>query len=217
MVKDSIDTRSAILSAAERVFSQDGLSGARTEKIAELVGVTKAMIHYYFGTKEKLYAEVLEHVDRQRADGIDFASLRRLSPDAALRQFVERLLEQMSANPHTGPLFALENIQNHARYYGRKGTTISVLVEILERGIESGHFRAIDPRHTAVNVMAVCVHYFNVMNNVRSLWPKRGASDARRTAEHTASAIDFIEAAVLAEAGRDDRPHRRAHTQLVGA
>ena len=194
---DAAGTRAAILDVAERVFAEDGLKAARTERIAELVGVTKAMIHYYFGTKQNLYLNVLERVDRQRAEAIDFASLETLEPRAALRQFCERLLQQLVANPRTAPLFALENIQNQARFYERKRTaTITVLVRILERGIESGDFRALDARHTAVNVMAVCVHYFNVASNVQSLW-RSGVSEGRRAREHAAAALDFIEAAVL--------------------
>jgi TetR/AcrR family transcriptional regulator len=199
MIKTDNETRLAILTAAEHVFAQDGLSGARTEKIAERVGVTKAMIHYYFGTKEQLYAEVLARVDRERAYGIDFASLAELEPRAALRQFAERLLEQMIANPHRAPLFALENIQNHARYYSRKERTIPVLVGILERGIASGDFRSTDPRHAAVNIMGVCVHYFNVIHNVRSLWRSRSASETRRATEHKEAALEFIDAAMVAD------------------
>jgi TetR/AcrR family transcriptional regulator len=202
MLKPSIDTRVAILQAAEIVFACDGLRAARTEDIAERVGVTKAMIHYYFGTKEKLYEEVLARVDRERAEGIDFASLGSLPPRIALRQFVERLLDQVSADPHTVQLFALENIQNNAHYLGRMSTTLAALIAIIERGIVSGDFRPIDARHAAVNVMGVCVHYFNVLENVRSLWPGRGASDARRAAEHKAAALDFIAAAIHSRSRR---------------
>lgn len=52
------DQRENILEAALEEFAGRGLAGARLQNIADEVGVTKAMIHYYFGTKEFLFREV---------------------------------------------------------------------------------------------------------------------------------------------------------------
>jgi len=58
----SDDTRARILSAAEEEFAHAGYDGARTVEIAQRAGVTHAMLHYYFDTKEALYAAALQHV-----------------------------------------------------------------------------------------------------------------------------------------------------------
>ena len=55
-------TRSRILDAAVREFSENGLAGARTEHIAEIAGVNKALLYYYFKSKEALYQAALESV-----------------------------------------------------------------------------------------------------------------------------------------------------------
>jgi TetR/AcrR family transcriptional regulator len=55
-------TRTRILEAALREFSEKGLDGARTERIAEAAGVNKALLYYYFQGKEALYAAALEMV-----------------------------------------------------------------------------------------------------------------------------------------------------------
>ena len=55
-------TRTRILEAAVREFSEKGLAGARTEQIAEAAGVNKALLYYYFAGKEALYAAALEDV-----------------------------------------------------------------------------------------------------------------------------------------------------------
>src|ERR1017187_6632186 len=63
--------RARILDAAIRQFSENGLAGARTEQIAEEAGVNKALIYYYFKSKEDLYAAALESVfANEWADGI---------------------------------------------------------------------------------------------------------------------------------------------------
>ena len=55
-------TRSRILDAAVREFSENGLAGARTEQIAEIAGVNKALLYYYFKSKDALYQAALESV-----------------------------------------------------------------------------------------------------------------------------------------------------------
>jgi len=58
-VKTDLDTKERILRAAKSEFAVKGFAGARMESIAIKAKANKAMIHYYFGSKEKLYKEVL--------------------------------------------------------------------------------------------------------------------------------------------------------------
>jgi TetR/AcrR family transcriptional regulator len=58
----SDQTRARILDAAIRQFSADGMAGARTERIAEAAGVNKALLYYYFTSKQALYDAALEEV-----------------------------------------------------------------------------------------------------------------------------------------------------------
>ena len=53
-------TRARILDAAVLQFSASGLAGARTEQIAEAAGVNKALLYYYFGSKQALYDAAIE-------------------------------------------------------------------------------------------------------------------------------------------------------------
>ena len=55
-------TRAAILEAAEGIFAEVGLAGARIDAIAGAAGINKAMLYYYFKSKEGLYRAVLEGV-----------------------------------------------------------------------------------------------------------------------------------------------------------
>src|ERR1700693_990807 len=53
-------TRDAILRAAERIFAESGFGGARTDAIAAQAGVHKALLYYYFKSKDGLYRAILE-------------------------------------------------------------------------------------------------------------------------------------------------------------
>jgi len=55
-------TKARILDAAVNEFSVNGLAGARTEQIAEAAGVNKALLYYYFQSKQALYDAALESV-----------------------------------------------------------------------------------------------------------------------------------------------------------
>jgi TetR/AcrR family transcriptional regulator len=57
----SAETRTRILESALAEFASMGLAGARTERIAAAAGVNKALLYYYFESKDKLYEAALEH------------------------------------------------------------------------------------------------------------------------------------------------------------
>src|SRR5215469_5629217 len=59
------ETRAKILEAAERAFAGEGLAGARTDAIAAEAGVNKALLYYYFKSKEALYEAVIEEQLRE--------------------------------------------------------------------------------------------------------------------------------------------------------
>src|SRR2546421_9793770 len=56
------ESRAAILQAAIREFSREGVAGARTDAIARAARVNKALLYYYFKDKEALYGAVLDEV-----------------------------------------------------------------------------------------------------------------------------------------------------------
>ncbi len=94
----SAETRDRILDAAVREFSENGLAGARTEQIASAAGVNKALLYYYYESKEKLYAAALEMVSAKVRDRSMAVFLREASPGermlrAALDHF-DRILTQ---------------------------------------------------------------------------------------------------------------------------
>jgi TetR/AcrR family transcriptional regulator len=60
----SDQTRHRILEAAVKEFSAQGLAGARTDSIARSAKVNKALLYYYFKSKESLYIASIEDMFR---------------------------------------------------------------------------------------------------------------------------------------------------------
>ena len=56
----SISTEEAILEAARKVFESKGFDGARMQEISDLSGINRALLHYYFRTKEKMFERIFD-------------------------------------------------------------------------------------------------------------------------------------------------------------
>ena len=94
----SAETRQRILDAAAREFAAHGLAGARTESIASAAGVNKALLYYYFASKDGLYQAALEDIAARVRDTTMAMLLTDVSPGerilrAALSHF-DRILSQ---------------------------------------------------------------------------------------------------------------------------
>ncbi len=191
-------TKTQILDAAEAEFAVTGLGAARTEAIAAKTGVTKAMIYYYFQSKEELYRAVLERCFTEALGMMEQLQLDCLSPDAALVRLLEQLLCCMSENPHMSNILTLEAIQNKGKYYPiQLGNLLyGTIIQILEQGIELAVFRQLDPRHTAVNIVGTCAFYFTAQENLKYLWQGKRMLSKEQLQCHTQEAIDLIMAGV---------------------
>ncbi len=99
MTKINQKTKEKILAAAEVVFHEYGLKGARTTLIAKKAGVSRTMLHYYYSTKEELFQEVLGNsfgFFLQHAQGL-FAAEGDLR--TMINQLIDLLYEVLTAKP----------------------------------------------------------------------------------------------------------------------
>jgi AcrR family transcriptional regulator len=172
-VRDAERTRAELLAVATEVFSEQGLSGARVDEIAERTRTTKRMIYYYFGSKEQLYRAVLEEAYRGIRRAEQSIATRDADPVDAVREVAETTFDHHHAHPAFIRLVSIENIHRaeHLKQVGslRELATpaVSLLEEILERGRASGDFRAdVDALDVHMVISSYCV--FQVAN--RSTW-----------------------------------------------
>jgi TetR/AcrR family transcriptional regulator len=107
------NARARILEAAIRQFSQSGLAGARTEQIAEEAGVNKALLYYYFRSKDELYQAALETV----VEGVRASSFAVLETDAPAGERFLRIalnhFDRMHSNREFQSLMQQEMIRLH--------------------------------------------------------------------------------------------------------
>jgi TetR/AcrR family transcriptional regulator len=174
----SAATRRSILAAAESVFAESGLAGARTDAIAAKAGVNKALLYYYFKSKDSLYQAVLEdHFREFNRQALDLLSASGSARDILLR-YVSLHFDFISARHQYASLFHQMMMAGGRlperlvrKYFKPRSDAFAAL---LDRGMRSGEFRSADRFHTAVSIVALIVFYFSCAPVLRLL----GHSDA---------------------------------------
>jgi TetR/AcrR family transcriptional regulator len=126
------DTDQRILKAALKEFSTYGLSGARMERIAKEANINKAMIFYYFSSKEKLYEVVIRKV----FSSVYPKMVELISMNPTARVFLERAVKFYSGifsrNPDFIKMIMIELIQN-------PGNITSLMRDLfMENGLATG-------------------------------------------------------------------------------
>ena len=58
MSEKELNTEQTILEAAKKIFIHKGMDGARMQEIADEAGINKALLHYYFRSKDKLFEAI---------------------------------------------------------------------------------------------------------------------------------------------------------------
>ena len=168
--RDADRSREAILAAARDEFANHGLGGARVDRIAELAGVNKRLLYYYFDNKDTLFRAVLEDAYRQIRDAEQQLHLADLPPVDAVRKLTEFTWNYYLAHPEFLTLLNSENL-HRARHLSESTLAralntplIETLGGVLERGRVAGVFRGgVDPLQLYISIAGLA--YFYLSNN----------------------------------------------------
>lgn len=122
----------AILEAAEQEFLAKGFDGARTTSIARTAGVTHAMLHYYFHTKEQLFDRILEKIFGQISEVLSdiFIDNEPISYES-----IERLLNFVTINSDL-PLFLIREFHIRPKHFADMQSQAERLINVLAQRIE---------------------------------------------------------------------------------
>jgi AcrR family transcriptional regulator len=161
--------RGRILAAAVTEFSLRGFKGASMDAIAARTDTTRALINYYFGSKEKLYLAVLDRVYAEIREAERQLDLDHLPPVEAIRRIVEFTYDYYVSHEYFVRLVVTEN-QAKGRHMKRSPALrtlnrpiVDMLGAVVARGQSAGVFRAdLDP--IDVHMAIAALGMFNVTN-----------------------------------------------------
>jgi AcrR family transcriptional regulator len=168
--RDADRSQATILAAARDEFAENGLGGARMDRIAERAGLNKRLIYYYFEDKEKLFQAVLEQAYRDIREQERNLHLLDLDPGAAVRRLIEFTWTYYLEHPefitllNSANLHKARHLASSQRARALTSPLIETLGEILERGRREGRFRGgVDPVQLYVSIAGLA--YFYLANN----------------------------------------------------
>jgi AcrR family transcriptional regulator len=101
--------RARIVKAASEEFAARGFKGASMDAIAARTHTTRAMINYYFGSKEKIYLAVLEQVYAEIRHAEGFLDLDHLAPVDAIQRIVEFTFDYYLSHEYFVRIVVAEN------------------------------------------------------------------------------------------------------------
>jgi TetR/AcrR family transcriptional regulator len=163
---------SLILQAAEKVFAEAGFGGATMQLIADLAGLPKANLHYYFATKEDLYRKVVQNIFDiwlHAADSMDNAP----GPVEGIGAYIDAKMEISRRHADGSKVWASEVmhgapvIQDYLETTLRNWTTGRA--NLIQGWIDAGKMAAVNPEHLLYMLWAATQHYADFGHQIETL------------------------------------------------
>lgn len=183
----------AILAAAEKVFAEAGFGGATMQLIADLAGLPKANLHYYFPTKEDLYRRVVQDIFEiwlHAADVFDLAD----GPVEGIGAYIDAKMEISRRHPAGSKVWASEVMHGAPVIQDYLETTLrdwtDSRIARIETWIAQGKMAPVDPRHLLYMLWATTQHYADFGHQIETLNGGRALSEADwQAAKHSVKTI----------------------------
>ena len=160
MVKTPQGTEEKILAAAKKVFHRKGYEGARMQEIADEAGINKALLHYYFRSKEKLFEEVFKAAFSEISK---VASHTFTSDEPMIRKieaFVSTYLDIITENSYI-PWFIINGIYERPeqikKIFDRQRIDPPAMMEGMREQIRREFNVEVTPIQFWLNILSLCV------------------------------------------------------------
>lgn len=175
---DSTATESKIIAAATAVFLQKGKDGARMQEIADRAGINKAMLHYYFRSKDKLYEEVFSAQLERFFFSIVDAVPKANNVQEFLANFVDNYMRYLVENEGL-VRFIIWEIQSGGvlmsrkirQLFSQRGHVRPLFLDLIENAVSRGEIRRIDPVQFIISLIGVCAYPFIARPILEQVFP----------------------------------------------
>ena len=165
MPEQEQSTEEKILAAAEETFVKDGFEGARMQNIANKAGINKAMLHYYFRSKEMLFEKIFEMKSKFFFPAVKDMMFREEGTfTEKMEEFAQRYIEFLTRYPFI-PFFVIRTVnssgtQGFIEKLPFKAQLAESVVLSYQKDRERGLVGEIDPHQFLLSVIGMCVFPF---------------------------------------------------------
>ncbi len=199
------NTEAKILDAAHAVFLRAGTAGARMQEIADEAGVNKALLHYYFRSKERLAAAVFERVARGLFARVGQTAMADLELEDKIRQIIGVYLDQFAKTPYAPGYLICEMNQHPERaeqllqalggLSGNSTPAVPFLAKLgqqIQARVAAGTMKPIAPRQFMANLVSLCVFPFAARPMLCAVFRMDDAAFTEFIEERKASLPEFF-------------------------
>jgi AcrR family transcriptional regulator len=157
------NTEEKILTAAENVFVKKGLEGARMQEIADDAGINKALLHYYFRSKDKLFDAIFSKII-----GFAFPKIGQIVQSdqpfiSKVEQVIDTYIDLLLKYPYL-PAFILKEVNRDPSMFFKlilkHGFSPKPIFDVVSKAMDNGEIIRMKPEHLVVNVIGLCVFPF---------------------------------------------------------
>ena len=167
MVKNNKDkgAEGKILAAARKVFTTKGMAGARMQDIADEAGINKALLHYYFRDKDKLFETIFMGEAHKFFPKINAIFQSDDPLFEKIEKFVHEYIDEMQANPYL-PWFVINEINRDPDRFmqsvlgNENRPKPAKFLEQIEKEIKKGTIKRISPLHLLMNLLSMTIFPF---------------------------------------------------------
>jgi TetR/AcrR family transcriptional regulator len=159
-VAEPIQTEELIKSTAKKIFFQKGHLHATTQEIADEAGVNRALIHYYFRSRDQLFRKVLEEAVLETRNKIDDIFSSNEPFREKISKYLDVFIDRNAEFPYIQNFIITEIMQDPEKmkeHFSRKRNhLLKHIIDPLTKEIDKGTIEPIDPDHFIVNMMSMC-------------------------------------------------------------
>lgn len=165
-------TEFKILEAAKEEFILKGFDGARMQQIAERAGINKALLHYYFRSKENLFKAIFSNALGEFIPKIMMTFQSEISFLEKIRMFIEGYIDLFIKNPHL-PVFIISEMHRNPQLLPeiliKQGAKPEIIFNAISKELENKNIKNISPIHLMVNVLSMCIFPFAAAPIIKGL------------------------------------------------
>ena len=163
-VKNDSSTEEKILAAAKQVFMENGLDGARMQDIADKAGINKALLHYYFRSKDKLFERIFMEEAQKFMPRVTEIMLSDIPLFEKIERFMGEYIDTLTQNPMLAN-FILNEIHRNpkemmTKIWGNQRAPVDKVDEHIAKLVKKGEIRPIKGYELMVNMVSLCIFPF---------------------------------------------------------
>ncbi len=189
------NTEHQILNAAREVFITKGFEGARMQEIADHAGINKALLHYYFRSKENLFEAVFSEVASNLFPAMKQMLEAELELKEKITRFIQAYLKALAENPFI-PAFIINTLNTNPgrllTYFKKSELNPKLLQKQIDEEAARGNVSAIKAENLLVNIIAMCIFPFVARQIVQSIFDMNNEEYQEYLESRPDEIIDFV-------------------------